>query len=115
MKATVKAESGAHDTVARLELSRDYSSICNQGGRIGIYLPAARKKLLAKFHAKRKRRVWNKKIRYGCRKQLADSRVRIKGRFVKKERMRAGEAAAEQAVQPLNGLLMTTCNREPCL
>jgi hypothetical protein len=75
------------------ELPHNYTHLCNTGGRIGVYLPADRKKLLARFRAKRTRRVWRKKIRYGCRKQLADSRIRIKGRFVKKERMKAGEAA----------------------
>jgi hypothetical protein len=39
--------------------------------------------MISRFHEKRKRRVWKKKIRYHCRKNLADSRVRVKGRFVK--------------------------------
>lgn len=51
-------------------------------GRIGIYLPAQRKALLKRFAEKRKRRRWGKAVRYRCRKNLANNRVRVKGRFV---------------------------------
>ena len=58
--------------------------LLNKDGRIGIYLPDARKARIARFHEKRARRIWRKRIKYDCRKKLADSRPRIKGRFVKR-------------------------------
>eukprot|EP00968_Pinguiococcus_pyrenoidosus_P016950 scaffold1651_cov317-Pinguiococcus_pyrenoidosus.AAC.15 len=54
---------------------------------IGIYTPEQRKARIARFHAKRAKRVWRKRIKYDCRKKLADSRPRIKGRFVRREDM----------------------------
>mmetsp|Transcript_11047 Transcript_11047/g.14436 ORF Transcript_11047/g.14436 Transcript_11047/m.14436 type:complete len:484 (+) Transcript_11047:461-1912(+) len=61
--------------------------LINKGGRIGIYLPEARRERIAKFHRKRKNRIWRKRIKYDCRKKLADSRPRVKGRFVKRSEM----------------------------
>jgi len=58
--------------------------LLNKGGRIGIYLPAERKARIAKFHSKRRSRVWRKRVEYDCRKKLAESKPRIKGRFAKK-------------------------------
>lgn len=65
--------------------------LLNKDGRIGIYLPEARKARIARFHAKRKMRIWRKRIKYDCRKKLADSRPRIKGRFVKRSDMDGDE------------------------
>ena len=74
----------------------------NQNGRIGIYTPAERAAIIARFNAKRQRRVWNKKIRYNCRKSLADRRLRVKGRFVKRceqeQLAKEIQARAEQKV-----------------
>lgn len=52
---------------------------------MGIYWPYERSYILERFLTKRDRRGWAKKIRYGCRKSLADKRIRVKGRFVRAE------------------------------
>ena len=52
---------------------------------IGVYSPRSRRKRIDRFIAKRKARVWHKKVEYSVRKDFADSRLRVKGRFVKKE------------------------------
>lgn len=55
--------------------------------RVGAYTLEERAALVAKFHAKRGRRIWRKKIKYDCRKKLADKRPRLKGRFVTQEEL----------------------------
>ena len=52
---------------------------------VGAYTAEERAKIVKRWLAKRERRVWRKKIRYTCRKSLADRRIRVKGRFVKAE------------------------------
>jgi len=52
---------------------------------IGAYSPDARRKRIQRFMEKRTKRVWTKKVKYDVRKNFADSRMRVKGRFVKKE------------------------------
>jgi CCT motif len=69
--------------------------VYNKNGRIGIYTPQERAAIIARYHEKRSHRNWNKKIRYNCRKSLADSRLRVKGRFVK----RCGDTLEQQQQQ----------------
>ena len=73
-----------------------FIQVYNKNGRIGIYTPAERAAIIARFNRKRSRRVWNKKIRYNCRKSLADRRLRVKGRFVKRSEQ---EQLAKQLAQ----------------
>ena len=54
-------------------------------GWVGAYSPDSRKIRIERFLAKRQHRVWTKKVKYDVRKNFADSRLRVKGRFVKKE------------------------------
>jgi hypothetical protein len=54
-------------------------------GWIGAYSPESRTVRISKFLEKRNHRVWTKTVKYDVRKNFADSRLRVKGRFVKKE------------------------------
>lgn len=51
----------------------------------GSYTREERIRLIEKFRAKKRRRIWRKQIKYDCRKRLADTRPRVKGRFVSRE------------------------------
>jgi len=57
-------------------------TLLNKGGRIGMYLPEARKHRIARFHVKRQMRIWRQRIEHDVRKKNADSRPRYKGKFV---------------------------------
>ena len=53
--------------------------------RIGLLSAEERSLKVQKYLMKKARRNWNRKISYGCRKKVAENRVRVKGRFVTKE------------------------------
>ena len=59
----------------------------NDKAQLGSYTPEERRKRIERFLEKRKLRVWTKRVKYDVRKNLADSRVRVRGRFVKKEEL----------------------------
>lgn len=50
--------------------------------RIGTITAMERKEKVQRYLTKRKNRIWGKKVSYDCRKRVADSRLRIKGRFI---------------------------------
>jgi len=74
---------------------------------IGAYTLPERRERIKRFLKKRKQRVWNHKVKYDCRKKLADNRPRFKGRFVRRcdvpaflaqlAKQKAAKAAAEAA------------------
>lgn len=70
------------DTLRR---SVDCDRATRPPGYVGAYSKEARKARVELFLRKRARRVWTKKVKYDVRKNFADSRMRVKGRFVKKE------------------------------
>eukprot|EP00924_Labyrinthula_sp_SR-Ha-C_P006946 augustus_masked-scaffold_8-processed-gene-5.59-mRNA-1 protein AED:0.41 eAED:0.41 QI:0/-1/0/1/-1/1/1/0/398 len=49
-----------------------------------LYTAKERKEALNRYVSKRGLRDWRKKIKYPVRKRFADSRLRVKGRFIKK-------------------------------
>lgn len=59
----------------------------NQRAMNGDNKYRARREGLARYRAKKARRMFSKKIRYQLRKINADKRPRIKGRFVKKDQI----------------------------
>lgn len=63
-------------------------------GRIGAYTKEERQVIIAKFRAKKQRRIWRKQIKYDCRKRLADTRPRVKGRFVSRKERKANGTGA---------------------
>lgn len=66
-------------------LDEEYVPPTRPEGWVGAYSPDSRKLRVERFLAKRQHRVWTKKVKYDVRKNFADSRMRVKGRFVKKE------------------------------
>ncbi|KAL8129863.1 hypothetical protein V2J09_019018 [Rumex salicifolius] len=61
------------------------------------YNPQEKKERIDRYRYKRNQRNFHKKIQYTCRKTLADSRPRVKGRFVRNDVEVASTTAAAAA------------------
>ncbi|XP_020696433.1 two-component response regulator-like APRR5 [Dendrobium catenatum] len=59
------------------------SSHSDAAGRIGRYSAEERRERIERYRTKRNQRNFHKKITYACRKTLADSRPRVRGRFAR--------------------------------
>jgi len=66
-------------------LTSETSSFEEAGFKIGRYSAEERKQRIHRYRKKRTERNFNKKIKYACRKTLADSRPRVRGRFARNE------------------------------
>ncbi len=98
-----KSPSGAHKSSAKasavaqyqvpeplpedvaLSMAEIVASAVPRTGHVGGYSPDSRRRRIDKFLEKRQNRIWMKRVKYDVRKNFADSRLRVKGRFVKKE------------------------------
>lgn len=91
------AQRAINDILGSLPTTEDDSSILGTDSSTGLKSERAsldelersdeqkrldRQAALRRFRHKRANRSFQKKVRYACRKQLADSRPRVKGRFV---------------------------------
>ncbi|XP_042400144.1 two-component response regulator-like PRR37 [Zingiber officinale] len=88
------------------DLQRKHGSPENYGqegggasGKVGKYSAEERKERIERYRSKRNQRNFHKKITYACRKTLADSRPRVRGRFA-----RNGETEAEMAAASSSGM-----------
>ncbi|XP_058111002.1 two-component response regulator-like APRR5 [Magnolia sinica] len=66
--------------------------------KVGRYSPEERRERIERYRSKRNQRNFHKKIKYACRKTLADSRPRVRGRFARNEE--TGESSQSQWGQP---------------
>ncbi|VYS54310.1 unnamed protein product [Arabidopsis thaliana] len=72
----------AHPALGPVDINGLEDSTLNKVGKLS---PGQRKEKIRRYMKKRNERNFNKKIKYACRKTLADSRPRVRGRFAKND------------------------------
>ncbi|KAJ8768620.1 hypothetical protein K2173_023524 [Erythroxylum novogranatense] len=74
-----------HSQRSESPLSSESSVIMESMSRATKYSPEEKKERIERYRSKRNQRNFTKKIKYACRKTLADSRPRIRGRFARND------------------------------
>ncbi|KAE8651799.1 uncharacterized protein LOC101214336 isoform X2 [Cucumis sativus] len=75
-------------------LASDLSSLKDSTFKVGKLSTEERKEKIHRYMKKRNERNFSKKIKYACRKTLADSRPRVRGRFAKNDELAENHRAA---------------------
>ncbi|KAL5581117.1 hypothetical protein UlMin_013559 [Ulmus minor] len=78
---------GQHSSRSESPLSSESNAIIEGMNRACRYSPEEKKGRIERYRSKRNQRNFNKKIKYACRKTLADSRPRIRGRFARNDEL----------------------------
>ncbi|XP_039052420.1 zinc finger protein CONSTANS-LIKE 1-like [Hibiscus syriacus] len=78
-------QSGLRRSESPLSNESNANAIIEGMSRAHRYSPEEKKERIDRYRSKRNLRNFTKKIKYTCRKTLADSRPRIRGRFARNE------------------------------
>ncbi|XP_052187247.1 zinc finger protein CO3-like [Diospyros lotus] len=88
---------GQHYHRSNSPLSNENSTSIIEGmSRACRYSPEEKKERIERYKSKRSHRNFNKKIQYACRKTLADSRPRIRGRFARNDEIEKSRSGQNQ-------------------
>ncbi|XP_057781482.1 zinc finger protein HD1-like isoform X2 [Salvia miltiorrhiza] len=78
---------GGATTTTTSSLASEISSLEDPTFKVGKLSVEERKRKIHRYMKKRNERNFSKKIKYACRKTLADSRPRVRGRFAKNDEL----------------------------
>ncbi|XP_047967663.1 zinc finger protein CO3-like isoform X2 [Salvia hispanica] len=78
---------GGATTTTTSSLASEISSLEDPTYKVGKISVEERKRKIHRYLKKRNERNFSKKIKYACRKTLADSRPRVRGRFAKNDEL----------------------------
>ncbi|KAL6502344.1 hypothetical protein OROHE_024622 [Orobanche hederae] len=81
----VKRNIQTKNVLSSSPLSSENSLMEEVNFKVGSYSAEERKERIDRYRAKKTQRNFNKKIKYACRKTLADNRPRIRGRFARND------------------------------